>query len=69
MSIVDSTHAIGSEQIDGRKYVVETHADHIGGQYKVEYLAPVGADYVAIRTERAQIIEQLLAEIEANAFL
>jgi hypothetical protein len=69
MAIVDSSHTIGSEQIDGRKYVVETHADHVGGQYKVEYLAPVGADYVAIRTDRAQIIEQILAEIEANALL
>jgi hypothetical protein len=69
MAIVSSTHVVAHAQIDGRRYVTETHTDSDGGVHVVEYLAAVGADYVAIRTARAgQIAEQLAAQ-EADAIL
>ncbi len=69
MSIVSSTHVEGPTQVDGRHYVTETHTDHTGAVYLMEYLAPVGADYVAIRTARAASLEAQLAEDEAAALL
>lgn len=69
MSIVSSTHVEGPPQVDGRHYVTETHTDHLGEVYTLEYLAPVGADYVAIRTARAVSLEAQLAEAEADALL
>lgn len=69
MSIVSSVHVEGPAQVDGRHYVTETHADHLGETYTLEYLAPVGADYVAIRTARAVSLEAQLAEAEADALL
>jgi hypothetical protein len=69
MSIVSSTHVEGPAQVDGRHYVTETHTDHLGEAYTLEYLAPVGADYVAIRTARAVSLEAQLAEAEADALL
>lgn len=69
MSIVTSTHAVGTAQKNGRAYVTETHTDHLGGVHRVEYLAAVGADYVAIRTARAAQIAVHLAEAEASALL
>lgn len=69
MSIVSSVHAEGPVQVDGRHYVTETHTDHLGEAYTLEYLAPVGADYVAIRTARAASLEAQLAEAEADALL
>lgn len=69
MSIVASTHVVGPAQVDGRHYVTETHTDHLGEVYALEYLAPVGADYVAIRTARAASLEAQLAEAEADALL
>lgn len=67
--IVSSVHVEGPAQVDGRHYVTETHTDHLGGVYTLEYLAPVGADYVAIRTARAVSLEAQLAEAEADALL
>ena len=55
MSITSSTHTEGPAQVDGRHYVTETHTDHLGETYALEYLAPVGADYVAIRSARAAL--------------
>lgn len=69
MSIVSSTHTEGPAQVDGRHYVTETHTDHLGGVIEFEYLAAVGADYVAIRTARAASLEAQLAEAEAEALL
>lgn len=67
--IVSSTHVVGPAQVDGRHYVTETHTDHLGEAYALEYLAPVGADYIAIRTARAASLEVQLAEAEADALL
>lgn len=69
MSIASSTHVEAHAQADGRRYVTETHTDHLGEVYSFEYLAAVGADYVAIRTARAAALEAQLAEDEANALL
>lgn len=69
MPIVSSDHIVGPVQKDGRAYVTETHTDHLGGIYHVEYLAAVGSDYVAIRTARVAGIEQQSAEAEAAALL
>ena len=69
MSITSSTHTEGPAQVDGRHYVTETHTDHLGETYALEYLAPVGADYVAIRSARAVSLEAQLAEAEADALL
>lgn len=67
MPIVSSTHIAGHEQIDGRRYVTETHTDSGGGVHRVEYLAAVGLNYVAVRDARAVRIADQLAEAEAQA--
>lgn len=69
MPIVSSTHVVGHAQVDGRRYVTETHTDELGASIVVEYLAPLGADYVAIRTARAAAKDEALAEAEANALI
>ena len=69
MPIVSSTHTVGHAQADGRRHVAELHTDDAGAVFRVEYLAPVGADYVAIRTARAVQISEQLAEAEAQALV
>ena len=66
MPIVSSTHTVGHAQADGRRYVVEAHTDDLGAVLTVEYLAPANADYVAIRTARAAVMNEQLAEAEAD---
>ena len=67
MAIVSSSHTLGTVQVDGRRYVREDHVDEFARHHLVEYLAAIGADYVAIRTARAAAIGLRLisAEIEA----
>jgi hypothetical protein len=65
MSIVSSTHEVGAAQKDGRSYVIEQHTDSTGKVHMRHYLAPVGTDYVAVRTARAVQIAAELAESEA----
>lgn len=69
MPIVSSTHTVGHEQADGRRYVTEQHTDDLGAVHLIDYLAAVGADYVAIRTARAAQINEALAEAEAAALI
>jgi len=69
MPIVSSTHTVGHPQVDGRRYVTEVHTDSDGVVHRVEYLASVGADYVAVRDARAVQIADQLAEAEAQALL
>ena len=69
MPIVSSTHTVGHPQVDGRRYVTESHTDDAGVVHSVEYLAAVNADYVAIRDARAVQINEQLAEAEAQALL
>ena len=68
MSIVSSTYTVDAhEQADGRKYVVETHADSTGAVHSMIYLAAVGADYQAIASARAATISAALADAEVEA--
>jgi hypothetical protein len=67
--IVSSTHTVGHAQVDGRKWVIERHTDHLGAVHERRYKAAPDADYVAIRTARAAQIEAELAEREAAALL
>lgn len=70
MSIVSSTYTVDAHaQIDGRKYVTEMHTDSVGDVHRVEYLAPVGADYTAIMNARAVVISNALAQSEFEGML
>lgn len=69
MPIVSSTHTLGGLEQDGRRWVSETHTDHLGGTHVAQYLAVAGADYVAIRTARAAQIEAALADSEAQQLI
>ena len=69
MTIDVSTFVVGHAEADGRRYVAETHTDHTGAVYSMEYLAPVGADYAAIAVARATALAAQLAEDEAAALL
>jgi hypothetical protein len=64
MPITSSTHTLGTVQVDGRRWVTEDHTDNLERHHFVEYLAAVGADYVAIRTGRAAQINLQLADQE-----
>lgn len=66
MAIVLSTHAVGHAQNDGRRYVTEAHTDSNGGVHVREYLASSGANYTTIRNTYAAMLEQWLAEAEAD---
>lgn len=67
MPIVARTHKVGHPQRDGRCYVIEEHQDSAGGVHIVEYLAPVGTDYAAVRDARSPGVADHLAEAEAQA--
>ncbi len=64
MAIVNSVFALESVQVDGRRYVRETHTDNLGLQYVINYLAAVGANYSAIMTARAAVIALQIADQE-----
>lgn len=57
----------GHTQVDGRRYVTETHTDSNGAVYVIEYLSAVGADTAAIAAARADqiIADQTQAELDA----
>ena len=69
MPIVSSTHSVGHQQADGRRYVTEQHTDDIGAVIVVEYLAADGADYVTARDARASAMNTALAEREATELI
>ena len=58
---------VGHAQKDGRRYVVEVHTDAQGEFSRVEYLAPIGADYNAIATAREPVLITSLADQEARS--
>lgn len=64
MPVLSSEHVVEHAQRDGRAYVLETHTLTAGLPVLIEYLAEVGADYIAIRTARQAIINELLALAE-----
>jgi hypothetical protein len=65
VAIVNSTHAVGHLQVDGRRYVVERHTDSTGAVHVREYLAG-DVDYTAIRDARAVALSAELAENEVT---
>lgn len=65
MPVSNSTYVVEAHaQIDGRRYVRETHTDGTGTQHVVDYLAAVGTDYAAVLVVHAQQLEQQLADAE-----
>ena len=67
MPVASSSYVADAHtQIDGRRYVRETHTLTAGDPVIVDYLAPVGADYAAIMAARVAQINESLAEREAN---
>lgn len=69
MSIVSSSYVVGHTQACGRSYVTETHTDHLGVRYTLEYLASPSAAYDTILANHAAQIEVALAEGEVDALL
>lgn len=66
---MSSSHVVGHTQACGRSYVTETHTDHLGVRYTIEYLAAPFAEYSTIMLGHAAQLEQNLAESEAQALL
>ena len=64
-----STYTVGHPQIDGRRYVKETHTDDVGVVHEVEYLAAIGTDYQAVMDARAVVLAVQLQEAEADALI
>jgi broad specificity phosphatase PhoE len=73
MAITSSTYTLdGHAQVDGRRYVRETHTDSDGQQHVVEYLAPAGwtdVEYAATMQARAAQLAESLAESEFDQIL
>lgn len=66
--ITSSSFSIGHAQIDGRRYVTETHERDNGEKLTIEYLASPGTDYEAVMTSRAaQINEAEAVPVEPAA--
>lgn len=73
MPIVSSAVSIGHAQRDGRRYITETHTDHLGGTHEREFLADPDADLDALLAQHALELEvglrdAQLAEIEQALF-
>jgi hypothetical protein len=68
MPIVSSTFVESLAQKDGRKYVTETHTDHLGLNWLFNWLANAGLDPQAAVTARGAALANQLrdAEIDAN---
>ena len=69
MSIVSSTYELGTQQEDGRKYVTETHTDHLSNTYTRQYLAEINEDYTSKMSFYALFLEEQLAIEEFNKTL
>lgn len=70
MAITASTYTLDAHtQVDGRRYVRETHVDSAGGEHVIEYLAEAGADYTAIMNARAVQLAESLAVQEFSELL
>ena len=67
MAVVSSSYELDNHtQVDGRRYVTETHTLNVGQPVVIMYLAAVGADYQAIMDARVDQINAQLAEQEAD---
>lgn len=68
MTVVSSVFTQEHAQRDGRRWIAETHTDHLAVKHVVRWLAAAGLDYAAIAAARAAQIEASLrtGEIEEN---
>lgn len=66
MAVTNSSLIPGHAQIDGRRWVRETHALAVGAPVIVDYIAAGGADYAAIMTARVAAINAQLQSQEAQ---
>ena len=64
MTIVLSEYEIGHLQVDGRRYVRESHTDSQGVVRPLEYGPVVALDYQVVADARARRIEEQLATEE-----
>lgn len=62
MAIVSSTFTLGHVQIDGRRWVYESHTDGKGVVHPYNYLAEIGTDYRAVMLARVPQLETQFAE-------
>jgi hypothetical protein len=62
MSIVASIAQIGHAQVDGRRYVIERHTDHVGVVHVAEYLA----DAAQTAEQRDAILAARAMQIDAQ---
>lgn len=65
MSIVESRYVLEHEQHDGTRWVLETHIDSSGNEYRWDYRANPGMDYDVILAEHAEALNARMAEAEA----
>lgn len=63
MAIVNSQIVEDSPQADGRRHVRERHTDHVGGIWRVAYMAEESADVNATMAARVPVLE---AQIKAG---
>lgn len=56
MAIISSSLVVGHAQADGRRYVTETHIDHLGIEHRFEY-GPVGAEVDCDAVMAARVVE------------
>lgn len=70
MPVVSSSYALDPHtQVDGRRYVTETHTLNAAGPVVITYLAAVGENYDAVMTARVAQINDMLAAQEAEEIL
>ena len=66
MPIVNSVYKVGHSQVDGRKYVIETHTDDANDVLVIEYLAEPNTDYATVMSNRVSVLNTIRAEQEAE---
>lgn len=66
MPISFSVFILGPVQVDGRRYVLETHTEDTGNVTKVEYLAGAGTNYQAVMDARVLVLTEPLQDLEAR---
>ena len=69
MPIVSSIITIDRVQVDGRRKIIETHTDHLGGVHEQRYTAESAQNVSVGLVARAAAIQQRLADEETEANL
>lgn len=64
MPVVTSSLSVGHAQRDGRRYVTETHTDHLGRVHEREFLADEGTDLHALLAQHAAELDRTLRETQ-----